>query len=71
MTKQCNRCGTVKPLSMYRKDRTKRMGVDATCRQCRLDSLVDRGLPALPATAIDALNSWRGAEPGHIFARAW
>jgi len=70
MTKQCSRCGTVKPLSMYRKDRTKRMGVDATCRQCRLDATV-RGLPALSGKAVEALNHWRGAEPGHIFARAF
>jgi len=70
MSKQCSRCGVVKPLSMYRKDRTKRMGVENICRQCRIDA-TGRGLPALPATAIEALNNWRSAEPGHIFARAW
>ena len=37
-TKRCSKCGKVKPLADFRRDRSKKLGIYSRCRECERQS---------------------------------
>jgi hypothetical protein len=86
-SKRCTRCGHELPLELFwqRTDRPGRY--KSACKPCcyarereiyrslngrdRRSNSCRPGRPKAEQAANEAFKSWRGAEPGHIFARAW
>lgn len=86
-SKRCTKCGHELPLDSFWPRKERPGSYTSWCKPCsysadrkkyhspdeqeRRDALRNARAAKAEQAANEAFNGWRGAEPGHIFARAW
>lgn len=86
-SKRCTRCGFELPLDSFWVRKERPDSYTSRCKPChyeaarlrygsqeqqdKRESLRNSRAAKAERAANEAFNNWRGAEPGHIFARAW